>query len=401
MTVPVSPLQLGLIVAGVLLVIGVVIYNWWLERRVKRRITAAFEPGASKPVSQSQPTSQRVEPTLRTAPEASLEPPSNATAAYRPPATEPAETSFAPPMEVIEHDEVDEADAVAQDEPIVHAFEADASGGRRPDPEIECIVTLQPAKPVGVGAFAAGLHARLGKRLRWFGRHAPEAPWQVLATDTRGEFVELAACLLLADRNGAASRAQLDTFMRVMGDLAPHLPAAMSVPDVGAEAERAETLDRLCADLDVQVGLTILVNSQAGVPGTKLRGIAEAAGFKLAPGGRFEWAQEDTGAIQYSLTNLRNEPFTVDSLRLSATNGVVLVLDVPRVADPPRVFDQMKLVAKRLAHTLSAEVVDDNRRPLDDPAFAAIRKQVESAADGLRESGIEPGSPRALALFGA
>ena len=52
-------------------------------------------------------------------------------------------------------------------------------------------------------------------------------------------FVEFAACLLLADRNGAASVAQLDTFVRVMSELSPMLPAAMSVPDVGAEAARA------------------------------------------------------------------------------------------------------------------------------------------------------------------
>jgi hypothetical protein len=38
---------------------------------------------------------------------------------------------------------------------------------------------------------------------------------------------------------------------------------------------------------------------------------------------------------------------------------------------------------------------------LDDAALASIRKQVEEAAEALRESGIEPGSPRALALFGA
>ena len=101
------------------------------------------------------------------------------------------------------------------------------------------------------------------------------------------------------------------------------------------------------------------------------------------------------------LTNLRAEPFTADSLRVSATNGIVLVLDVPRIADPPRTFDQMKLTAKRLAHNLGGELVDDNARALDDAALASIRKQVEAAAQALRESGIEPGSPRALALFGA
>ena len=79
----------------------------------------------------------------------------------------------------------------------------------------------------------------------------------------------------------------------------------------------------------------------------------------------------------------------------------MLVLDVPRVADPLRAFDQMKLAAKRMAHTLGGELVDDNRRPLDDAALAAIRKQVDAAADALEGCRIEPGSPRALALFGA
>jgi FtsZ-interacting cell division protein ZipA len=71
------------------------------------------------------------------------------------------------------------------------------------------------------------------------------------------------------------------------------------------------------------------------------------------------------------------------------------------VNEPARTFDQMKLAAKRLALNLGGELVDDNRRVLDDAALASIRKQVDSAAAALRESGIEPGSPRALALFGA
>lgn len=392
MTLPVSPLQLGLIVAGVALVVGVMIYNWWLERRVRRRIETTFRKPAEA-LAGGGGGATRVEPTLRGAGDV----PDNALPAYR---TAESGSTFTPPMEVIEHDAAEAV--VSQAVPLTPTIVgSEGATGRAPDPEIESIVTLQPARPVGVGAVAAGLHARLGKRLRWFGRTMPEGPWHLLATETRGEFVELAACLLLADRNGAASRAQLDTFLRVMGDLAPHLPAAMSVGDVAAEAERAEALDRLCADVDVQVGLTVLVKDNGSVAGTRLRGVAEAAGFKLAPGGKFEWVQEDTGTVLYALTNLRNEPFTPDTLRLSATNGIVLVLDVPRVADPPRTFDQMKLTAKRLAHNLGAELVDDNKRALDDAALASIRKQVEAAAEALRETGIEPGSPRALALFGA
>ena len=398
-----SSLQLGLIVAGVLLVAGVIVYNAWQERRIRRRITSAFR----KPDDAALPPDGglRVEPTMRTLPGV---PDDVATAFDSNPGADGAEdgsaiaptdddSAWTPPMDVVEHA------AVAEEVPAVTTYAAAATDamGPQPDRDIECMAILQPAKPLGAGALAAGLHARMGKRLRWFGRTAPGSPWVLLHSATPGEFVELAACLLLADRNGAATHAQLDTFVRVMSELAPMLPAALSVPDVAAETDRAEALDRLCADVDVQIGLTVLKPEPANIAGTRLRGVAEAAGFRLAPGGRFEFPQEDTGAILYTLQNVRNEPFTVDTLRASATNGVVLVLDVPRVADPLRAFDQMKLTAKRIAHTLDGDLVDDNRRSLDDAALAAIRQQVQIAADALRACRIDPGSPRAQALFGA
>jgi len=398
-----SSLQLGLIVAGVLLVAGVIVYNAWQERRIRRRITSAFR----KPDDAALPPDAglRVEPTMRTLPGV---PDDVATAFDSDPGADGAgdgsamaptedDSAWTPPMDVVEHA------AVADEVPVVTAYAAAATDamGPQPDRDIECMAILQPAKPLGAGALAAGLHARMGKRLRWFGRTAPGSPWVLLHSATPGEFVELAACLLLADRNGAATHAQLDTFVRVMSELAPMLPAALSVPDVAAETDRAEALDRLCADVDVQIGLTVLKPEPANIAGTRLRGVAEAAGFRLAPGGRFEFPQEDTGAILYTLQNVRNEPFTVDTLRASATNGVVLVLDVPRVADPLRAFDQMKLTAKRIAHTLDGDLVDDNRRSLDDAALAAIRQQVQIAADALRSCRIDPGSPRAQALFGA
>jgi FtsZ-interacting cell division protein ZipA len=156
----------------------------------------------------------------------------------------------------------------------------------------------------------------------------------------------------------------------------------------------------LCAEVDVQVGLSICKTGEGSIAGTRLRGVAEAAGFALTPGGVFAFRQEDTDVVLYTLQNMRSEPFSAETLRLSATNGVVLLLDVPQVADPPRTFDQMKLIGKRLAATLGGELVDDNRRPLDDASLTAIRRQVEAAAQALAQVGIEPGSPRALALFG-
>jgi FtsZ-interacting cell division protein ZipA len=105
--------------------------------------------------------------------------------------------------------------------------------------------------------------------------------------------------------------------------------------------------------------------------------------------------------VLFTLQNVTDEAFTADSLRAGATSGVVFLLDVPRVVDPPRAFDQMKLAAKRMAQTVGGELVDDNGRMLNDAGLAAIREQVAGGDAALRRYNIEPGSPRALKLFAA
>ncbi|MGE5667341.1 MAG: cell division protein ZipA C-terminal FtsZ-binding domain-containing protein [Betaproteobacteria bacterium] len=412
-----SSLQIALIVAGVVLVAGVIAYNGWQERRYRRSLEGGARGGER--FSADADPNQRVEPTLHApgrAAEAS-QVSSGATAQSGSVDAAGAASPDAPPRAFA----AGEPDAGEEEQAQLHAGThapagagATALAARRapevgagdggeasPDGEIECVIALQPVGPVSAGALAAGLHARVGKPLRWFGRSDAHGAWQRLTSDTPGRHAEVVACMLLADRNGAASTAQIEAFSRIVGDIAPLLPAAFVPPDVSREAARAEALDRLCAALDVQIGLTVQRPEAGAIPGTRLRGVAEASGFHLAPAGRFEFASEDTGAILYSLQNLRPEPFSAESLRLTATHGVVFLLDVARVADPTRVFDQMKMAAKRMATTLGGQLVDDNGRLLDDVALALIRDQVQAAADALESVNIEPGSARALALFGA
>jgi hypothetical protein len=412
-----TSLQLGLIAGGVALVVGVLIYNWLQERRIRRRITATF--ARKNPPDERAPAgAARVEPTLAgdsddrgmAAPRRAVEEGPGAGARDGAGGPADAATDFVPPVDFAPQ----ALTPAARSGPVVAAppespaaaapleavpWPQDAEKSAQPDPDIECVVRVQPASPVAAGALAAGLHARVGKPLRWFGRNGPATPWQPLKADTTGTFSELAACLLLADRTGAATRPVIDRFIRIVGEITATLPGAFSAPDSQAEVARAEALDRFCANLDVQIGLTVLKAGAATIPGTRLRGVAEAAGFRLADSGRFEWVHEDTGMVFYTLQNYRSEPFTADNLRLTSTPGAVFILDVPRVADPVRVFDQMKLAAKRLTLTLDAALVDDNRRPLNDVSLAAIRQQVEATASALKEARLDPGSPRALALF--
>ena len=413
-----TSLQLGLIIGGIVLVIGVIIYNWMQERRVRSRRASAFDKAGPTAAdnARSQRSAGRVEPTLARGDDVDdalpiRETPVSAHAgrAVDDRMLDDAER-FVPPVDFApaRNEDFIEPGAEPLPEETAGAVPASAMSLRgampdkaaQPDPDAECIVTLEPQHPIASAELGVGLHSRLGKPLRWLGRTGPGMPWQTLQPETPGEFSEIVACLLLADRAGAVTRPLVERFIRLVSEVAATLPAGVVVPDAQSEAERAERLDRLCADLDVQIGLTVLKAAPGTIAGTRLRGVAEAAGFRLGDNGRFDWIQEDTGSVLYSLQNYRSEPFTAESLRLASTPGAVFILDVPRVADPVRVFDQMKLAAKRMTKTLDAALVDDNRHPLDDASLAAIREQVQATAAALREINVVPGSPRALALFG-
>jgi FtsZ-interacting cell division protein ZipA len=410
-----STLQLALVVAGVLLVIGVILYNRWQERRVRERAEAG-PPSTAR--EEPRVRDERVEPTLRTGDDepVALATPTGVTPTLPRAGTEiEHDPAWQPPMDAVvrlEQDEVVESSDTRSAEDDVPPDPGGLQMPRArtvpmpstvaaPDPDIETVVRLQPVRAVAAGTVAAGLHARLGKPVRWYGRRDANGPWQRLASDSRGEYSEIAGCMLLADRNGPATQLQIESFHRLAGEVAGSLPGAFTASAAADEAERAEALDRLCAELDMQIGLTVRKVPPATIAGTRLRGVAEAAGFRLAPTGRFEFVQDETGAVLFTLQSLTDEAFTLESLRHAATPGVVFLLDVPRVADPPRAFDQMKLAAKRMALTVGGELVDDNGRPLNDAGLASIREQVVAADQALHRHNIEPGSPRALKLFTA
>jgi ZipA, C-terminal FtsZ-binding domain len=377
-----NPLFLGLIAAGIVLVAGVLIYNWLQERRVRRRIDATFRK--SDGMAQSTRGPGRIEPMLT-----AEDPVSSKSVAI-----ETAPDDDEAPLPGVPDEIPDES--LPQVAPATQAERL----GLAPDPDIECVALLQPAQAMSTSVLGPALSAGGAKPVRWLGRRGVGTPWQVIDTTTQGPWHEIAACLLLANRAGSVSRADVESFQRMVSDVAAALGAPHTRLDPAAEADRAEELDRFCADLDVQIGLTILKSELGQIAGTRLRGVAEASGFRINAAGHFEYAQEETGAALYTLQNYKQEPFSIESLRRMTTPGVVFVLDVPRVADPVRVFDQMRMAAKRMTQTLEGVLVDDNRRPITDTSLAAIRAQVQVTATALREAHIDPGGPRALRLFG-
>ncbi|MFL6567070.1 MAG: cell division protein ZipA C-terminal FtsZ-binding domain-containing protein, partial [Burkholderiales bacterium] len=160
------------------------------------------------------------------------------------------------------------------------------------------------------------------------------------------------AALQMVSRNGVVSEADLVEFRGQVETLAAAHGGQVSAPPMREALAAAQALDRVCADVDVQIALHVL-------------GPAD--------------------------TSIRHEGFSVGQ----RADGVTLVLDVPRTPDLSRTYAAMVAAARRLG----GRVVDDNGNSLDERALAAIGVEVESLRGRLAEIGIEPGSPLALRLF--
>jgi hypothetical protein len=160
------------------------------------------------------------------------------------------------------------------------------------------------------------------------------------------------ATLQMVSRNGVVSEGDLVEFRTQVETLAAAHGGQVSAPPMREALAAAQALDRVCADVDVQIALHVL-------------GPAE--------------------------TSLRHEGFSVGQ----RADGVTLVLDVPRTPDLSRTYAAMVEAARRLG----GRVVDDNGTSLDERALAAIGVEVESLHGRLTEMGVEPGSPLALRLF--
>jgi hypothetical protein len=103
----------------------------------------------------------------------------------------------------------------------------------------------------------------------------------------------------------------------------------------------------------------------------------------------------EAAAVDAAAGELDEGPFEV----ARRTDGLTLVLDVPRTPDIVRAYEAMTRAAKQLAGRLGASVVDDRGNALDDRALAAIEVQLEPMRRRLADHGIEPGSPLAQRLF--
>jgi hypothetical protein len=369
-----SDLQIGLIVLGVLLILMVLGFNWWQDRRVRRKMqvhfpgnehdplfgTAGQEAGASQGTSTPVPT-QRREPGFGPSEAAGAVAGGAAAAGH---AGAPASTA-----------------------------QGDGDDTEEADPACEVVMEVTFAEPVR-GAdllpVTQSMRAAGRKPMRVFGQTDKQQHRARLRPDDH--YLSLQIAVLLANRTGPLTAIEWSQAWARAQDLGERFDAAIEGPDQQAVLEQAARLDDTCAALDTQVGLTLLLGGAQ--PAAEVLAVARDLGF-VHDGPRLVW-MSDVGLPRFTLTRGDGAAFDAG---MGGVERLNLLLDVPCSPPDDRAFGRMVDVGRQLAQRLRAELVDDQGKPLADASVAVIDERLQVLFGQLEQAGLRAGSERALRVF--
>lgn len=382
-----SDLQISLVIIGVVIIAGVVIFNRIQLARHHRRVQDAFRhehddvllSDEYKPIS----ADERIEPQFGDeVPSIPNEAPDLASV----PASTLSERHVA-------------SDQPAQKEPGVQKKAATSV-----DSMINYIADIRSNSPIPHERLIDLLQQKFdyGKPVRWYGLQSEGQLWEEISLDTlspRNTYIELKGCLQLVDRSGLVTEINLSRFRDMAEDFSVQIHAEVDCPDIADAYAKAVDLDRFCADVDVIMGVNIISKDGGAFVGTKIRALAEASGFRLESEGVFRYRDSETNEVMFSLGNFESALFLPANMRTLTTRGITFLLDVPRVASGEKVFDQMVHIARLFSSTLNGLLVDDNRVPLSENGVKRSRQRLADIQAAMAAHNITAGSETALKLF--
>ncbi len=237
-----------------------------------------------------------------------------------------------------------------------------------------------------------------GKTVNACGLNAGSGLWERLIPESPQVYRAFRLGLQLVDRGGSVSEMRLAAFRDLLDDIAAQLQVEVKLPAVADALDRAQQLDRFCAEVDRMIGINLLTSGDRRLFGTEVANAAARIGFALQADGTFHLLEE-SGATLFSLSASDGTPFQHHTLNQSRVDSLTLLMDIPRVDNPVRRFDEMVALAQELGKALRTTMADDQRVALSEGAIAQIRAQVAATEELMLAGHITPGSAQALRLF--
>lgn len=339
-----SDLKIALVALGTILILLVLLFNWWQDRRVRNTMKDKLPEAPADPLMSQLDTARR-EPTVRI-----------------------AETLAQP-----------------KSEPAVLAEDIDAT--------TEAVIDVQFPKAVAGDELMDLLRAYLRVETK---------PVRLFALSSQGEhhaypheeetYVSMQLAVLLANRKGPISEIDWSRLWMAAQNLAQQLDGTVDGPEQNEVIERAQQLDALCATLDAQVGLSLRLPEP--LPTSEVLQVAINAGF-MEYGKQLGWLAS-SGIPRFTLLFDGKPALDLHSAQVSRLD---MLLDVPNSPKDENAFSRMATVGRDLAMRLEAELIDDHGQLLTDHFDEEIDRQLYEICEQLEAAGFKAGETRTLRVF--
>ena len=364
-------LQIGLAVAGGLVLAGVVAHGAWSARKNKpKQPTPEIASGpppeseghrsaAAAPAAPGSPLHERHEPSF----DAAADQDSGLAA-----------LSALSTMMVIEKKPVLDAliDVIA---PV--SLESPASGEA-------ALVAMPTTRRVGSKPFAVeGLNARTGE-------------WEFPAAGQR--YIGYQCGVQLANRMGALNQIEYSEFVMKAQAFADAVGGEPEFPDMLDEVARARELDQFAGAHDAQLSFTVRAVQTAWSPGYVQQKAGRCGFVAGSTPGRMVLPAAQGGAPILGLLFDTQAALTED-LEQTALREITLVLDVPQVLRAEQPFVRLRESAIALAASMDGAIIDDNGNVIHADAMDVIGSELEQLYDTLDGRELAAGSVLARRLF--
>ena len=203
----------------------------------------------------------------------------------------------------------------------------------------------------------------------------------------------------LANRLGALNQIEYSEFVMKSQAFADGVGGEPEFPEMTEEVARAKELDQFASTHDAQLSFTLRTAGTAWSPGYVQQNAARLGFVAGSIPGRMVLPAVTQGGAPMLGLSFDTQAAMAEDPEQSALREVTLSLDVPHVPRSDRPFTCMCDAAIALATSMDGTIIDDNGSIIAAPAMQVVATELEQLYDTLDERELAAGSVLARRLF--
>lgn len=268
------------------------------------------------------------------------------------------------------------------------------------DPLIDVSATIELEHPVSGEAVLQHMPAtrRVGsKPYAIEGLDQANGVWEPPQPGRR--YGALQAGVQLANRVGALNEIEYSEFVMKTQALADAVGGTPEFPDMLDAVARARELDAFASEHDAQLSVTLRARHTAWSAGYVQQNAARLGFVAGVLPGRMVLPASVSGQPPVLGLHYDAQAAQAEDPAQTAIREMTLSLDVAQVARSEQPYVRLREAATRLAEVMDGQITDDNGQPLSTDAMDLIGSELENLYDKLDERELSAGSVLARRLF--